>query len=49
MNMQNFKIRCNTCDHPMVFESMSDKNAIYLCKLCKHEVKIISIGNKEVT
>ena len=48
-NIQNFKIQCCACEHPMVFESMSGKNAIYLCELCKHEVKVISIRNKGVS
>lgn len=32
----------------MIPESISDNNKIiiYLCNLCKHEVKVISIGGK---
>lgn len=42
---ERIKVHCIDCDHPMLFESNMDNNSsIYLCELCKHEVKIISIG-----
>ena len=45
--MDNIKVICNSCNYPMVLESIMNAS-IYICELCKHEVKIISIGNEGV-
>ena len=46
--MNNIKVICKKCNHEMLPESTSNNNLIiiYLCSLCKHEVKVISIGNE---
>lgn len=47
--VENIKVICKKCDNEMMPESISDNNnkiIIYLCELCKHEVKVISIKNK---
>lgn len=49
--MNNIKIICKGCNVEMLPESTSDNNKIiiYLCKVCKHEVKVISIRNEGVS
>ena len=46
---ENIKVICKKCNNEMLPESTSDNNniIIYLCELCKYEVKVISIGNKK--
>ena len=46
--MNNIKVICKKCNCEMLPESTSDTDnvIIYLCELCKHEVKVISIGGK---
>lgn len=45
---ENIKVICKKCNTEMILESTMVNTGIYLCELCKHEVKVISIGNKEV-
>lgn len=49
--MNDIIIYCRSCNFPMIEESNSkgDNVSIYYCELCKHEVKLIHIGKKQVS
>jgi len=47
--MRNIEVTCVPCKNPMIIESTSSDSIIFICKQCKHEVKVISIGNEGVS
>lgn len=47
--MRDITVTCVPCDSPMVIESTSSGSIMFLCPVCKNEVKVISIGSKGVS
>ena len=37
---ERIKVFCQNCNHPMISESTDMKRIIYLCELCKHEIRL---------
>ena len=49
VSYERLKVTCGRCEHPMIFESsLNDNTFIYLCELCKNEIRVKILDDNEL-